>query len=224
MNTDYTDITLVLDRSGSMAQIRSDMEGAMKTFVEDQAQHPGECLLSVLQFDSSAIEWVFQGKPIAQVKSIALEPRGSTPLLDALGRAILETGQRLGALPEAARPGRVLVVVITDGLENASRELTGAQVKAMVEQQRSVYKWEFLFFGANIDAAAEAAAIGIASAAGYVASKKGVESMGKKVRYAASSFRTFGDVKQGLDQADKEDAEEQASKPSKIRPGTRPVN
>jgi Mg-chelatase subunit ChlD len=128
MNTDYTDATLVLDRSGSMAQIRNDMEGVTKTFVEEQAKLPGKCLLSVLQFDSNAIEWLFQGKPIEQVSHIPPKPRGATPLLDALGKAIRETGQRLAAMDQAERPGRVLLVVITDGLENASREVNVDQV------------------------------------------------------------------------------------------------
>lgn len=224
MNSDSTDITLVLDRSGSMAQIRDDMQAAMKTLVEDQAKLPGECRLSVLQFDSDAIEWLFQGKPIAEVSHIPLVPRGATPLFDALGKAILGTGQRLAAMPKPQRPGRVLVVVITDGQENSSLELSGAQVKSMIERQRSVYKWEFLFLGANVNAATEAAAVGIAHAANYVASPSGVESMGRTVSYAAASYRATGDLKSGLDKAEAEDAEETKIQPPTLSRSAPPVN
>jgi len=111
----------------------------------------------------------------------------------------------LAALPEARRPGRVLVVVITDGQENSSRQTTGAQLRALVEHQRDVYQWEFVFFGANFDAIADAAAVGIPVAAGYVASKQGVAGLEKRMRYAAATFRSSGSAKEGLDRADAED-------------------
>ncbi len=211
MKTDYTDITLVIDRSGSMEQIRSDMEGAMSAFVREQAQLPGKCLLSVLQFDSEAIEWLILGKPIAEVTGVPLQPRGSTPLLDAMGKAMADTGQRLAAIPERERPGKVLFVVITDGLENASREWTLDGIKTAVEHQRGVYKWAFLFLGAHMNAVDEAAKVGIAHAASYASTKAGVEGAAKRLRYAASSFRASGDVKKGLDQADEEDAKEMST-------------
>ena len=116
----------------------------------------------------------------------------------------------------------MLFVVITDGEENASREWTSAQVKALVEQQRSVYKWEFLFLGANLDAAAEAAAIGIAHASDYIADSAGVANMTRKARYAAKSFRDGGGIQSGLAQANAEEAEEKKQKPARRKPT--PVN
>jgi hypothetical protein len=98
-----------------------------------------------------------------------LEPRGNTALLDAVGRAIVETGERLRALPENERPGLVVFVIVTDGQENSSREYTKARVKEMIEHQQNVYKWQFTYLGANQDAFAEAGGMGIrlAGAAHY---------------------------------------------------------
>ena len=114
----------------------------------------------------------------------------------------------------------MLYVVITDGEENSSRGWTSAQVKALVEHQRSVYKWEFLFLGANLDSTAEAAAIGIVHASDYVADSAGVANMTRKARYAASSFRGGGEVSAGLAQADAEEAEEKKAQPKRRKTTT----
>lgn len=171
------DITVLLDRSGSMASVRTDVEGGFARFLEEQRRIPGECRLSLVQFDSEAIETLFEGCPIAAAAPISLVPRGWTPLLDAVGRTIGRTGERLAALPEAERPGRVLFVIITDGLENASREFSRTRVRELIDRQQRVYSWEFLYLGANVDAFAEAGALGLdpAHAAGYRASPRGVE-------------------------------------------------
>lgn len=101
---------------------------------------------------------------LAKVRKFKLVPRGSTALLDAVGRAINETGERLAKMPEAERPGLVVFVVMTDGLENSSREFTKSHIKQMIEHQQSVYKWQFTFLGANQDAFAEGGAMGVAAA------------------------------------------------------------
>ena len=111
---------------------------------------------------------MYAGKPIAEVPPLALEPRGATALLDAIGKTIHETGRRLAALPEAERPERVLFVVISDGQENASTEFSSERILAMTTHQASAYKWEFVYLGANQDAIAEAAKMGIRNAANYV--------------------------------------------------------
>ena len=163
MRNDLTDITLVVDRSGSMQQIRSDAEGGVNAFIQSQAREPGEALLTLLQFDTE-YEFVHHGLPIQDVSEYQLVPRGNTALLDAVGRAINETGARLAAVPESDRPGLVIFVVMTDGLENSSREFNRAQVKKMIEHQQSVYNWQFTFLGANQDAFAEAGGMGIHAA------------------------------------------------------------
>jgi hypothetical protein len=160
MRDDLTDITVVLDRSGSMEACRNEAENGLNHFIQEQAKRPGQALLSLVQFDTE-YELVHKGVPIGSVPKCVVVPRGMTALLDSVGRAIHETGDRLSKMPEADRPGLVVFVIITDGLENSSHEFTSAQVKQLIEQQESVYNWQFTFLGANQDAFAEADKIGI---------------------------------------------------------------
>ena len=162
MRNDLTDITMIVDRSGSMASIKSDAEGGINTFIEMQKQEPGEALLTLVQFDTH-YEFLHSGIPIKQVPAFTLLPRGGTALLDAVGRAINETGARLAAMDEAQRPGLVVVVIVTDGEENSSHEFRREQIRAMIEHQQVVYKWQFTFLAANQDAFAEGASLGIAA-------------------------------------------------------------
>ena len=161
MRTDLTDITMVIDRSGSMQSIRTDAEGGINSFIEQQKQEPGEALLTLVQFDTE-YEFVHSGTPIKQVPAFTLVPRGSTALLDAVGRAINETGARLAAMSDADRPGLVVFVIVTDGQENSSHEFERDKIREMIEHQQSVYKWQFTFLAANQDAFAEGASMGIA--------------------------------------------------------------
>lgn len=163
MRTDLTDITMVIDRSGSMSSIRTDAEGGINTFVDSQKSEPGEALLTLVQFDTE-YEFVHKGLPINSAPPFKLVPRGSTALLDAVGRAITETGARLSAIEEAQRPGLVVFVIVTDGAENASQEFSRDKIRQMIEHQQSVYNWQFTFLAANQDAFAEAASMGIAQA------------------------------------------------------------
>ena len=162
MKPGLTDITLVIDRSGSMEEIRTDAEGGVNAFIREQARQPGEALLTLVQFDDEH-EFVHRGVPIKEVPPYTLVPRGSTALLDAVGRAINETGERLAKMPEAGRPGLVIFVIVTDGEENASHEFSKAQIKAMIDRQQTKYSWHFTFLGADQDAFAEAGGMGIAA-------------------------------------------------------------
>jgi len=164
MRQDLTDITLVVDRSGSMVSCREDAEGGINTFIEEQKKHEGDAIFTLVQFDTE-YEFVHKGVPIATVPKYTLEPRGWTAYLDALGRAIAETGQRLAAMDEADRPGLVVFVIVTDGLENSSKEYTRKQVREAVERQRSEYNWQFTFLGADEKAFEEGVSLGIARSA-----------------------------------------------------------
>ena len=174
MNPNLTDITLVVDRSGSMSQIKSDAEGGVNEFIKSQAKLPGEAVLSLVQFDTE-YDFVHQGQPIDQIPSYELHPRGATALLDAVGRAINEAGTRLAATSEADRPGLVIFVIMTDGQENSSSEFNKQQIRQMIEHQQSKYSWQFIFLGANQDAFAEAGGLGIMAdgAADFSMSKVG---------------------------------------------------
>ncbi|MEZ6153376.1 MAG: vWA domain-containing protein [Pirellulaceae bacterium] len=163
MKLDLTDITLVVDRSGSMQDIRSDAEGGVNAFIENQAKEPGEALLTLVQFDTD-YEFLHKGVPIGDVPKYELVPRGATALLDAVGRAINETGERLSKMNEADRPGLVVFVVMTDGLENSSQEFSKPRIKEMIQHQQKMYGWQFTFLGADQDAFAEASAMGMDAA------------------------------------------------------------
>lgn len=160
MKADLTDITLVVDRSGSMEQVREDAEGGVNTFIAEQGKQPGQALLTLVQFDTE-YEFLHKGLPIQQVPKYELTPRGMTALLDAVGKAINETGQRLAKMPQCDRPGLVIFVVMTDGLENSSKEFSKAQLKQMIQRQQNEYNWHFTFLGANQDAFTEAGEMGI---------------------------------------------------------------
>ena len=160
-----SELIIILDRSGSMASIRADMEGGFKTFIRDRHRDATDVRVSLYQFDD-VYETVYERRPARDIERLHLEPRGSTALFDAIARTITTVGRRLSATPEEQRPGALVVMIITDGMENASREyardLGGAQrVRQMIEHQEQKYAWKFLYLGADPAAFEEAAAIGI---------------------------------------------------------------
>ena len=160
-NPNYTHIAVLLDRSGSMQSIKSDTEGGFDAFIDGQRQNPGRCDVTLAQFDNE-YEEVYIAKPIAEVPPLSMDPRGTTALLDGIGRLIITTGKRLAALPEAERPGAVIVVILTDGQENASKEFDIATIKKMITEQTNTYSWSFVYLGANQDAIDVAAGLGVA--------------------------------------------------------------
>lgn len=160
MRNDLTDITLIVDRSGSMSTCKDEAQNGINHFIEEQKKVEGDALLTLVQFDTE-YEFVHKGAPITNVGEYELVPRGMTALLDAVGRGINETGERLLLMGESERPGLVVFVITTDGMENSSHEFTRAQVKEMIERQQNEYNWQFIFLGANQDAFAEAASIGV---------------------------------------------------------------
>jgi hypothetical protein len=160
MNQNLTDITVVVDRSGSMQSCRSDAEGGLNSFIDKQKEEPGEALFTLVQFNTT-YEFLHKGVPIKDVPKYNLHPAGMTALLDAVGRAMDETGLRLKGMREEDRPGLVVFVIVTDGAENSSKEYTLEQIKTMIERQQRDYKWEFTFLGANQDAFATGSAMGM---------------------------------------------------------------
>ena len=119
--SDLTHLYFLLDRSGSMQSIKSDIEGGFAAFVDEQRKAPGECLANLSQFDD-VYEVVYADRPLADVPPLDLQPRNMTALHDAMGRLITDAGAKLAAIPEDERPGTVIVAIMTDGLENASQE------------------------------------------------------------------------------------------------------
>lgn len=144
-------IAALLDRSGSMITSVEATEDGWRELLSGQRADPGRCQVTLAQFDHE-YEVLYPPTEIGAVPELVLAPRGQTALLDAVGRFITEIGQRLSALPEQQRPGQVICLIMTDGMENASQDWTWEAVKALITQQREVYGWEFIFLGADIDA------------------------------------------------------------------------
>jgi hypothetical protein len=173
---------------------------------------PGTATTTLVQFDDQ-YEVVFRAIPVATAPALTAAtfvPRGSTALLDAVGQTIDEAGARLSAMAEPERPSKVVFVIITDGHENASHRFTAKKIDKMIALQRNVYKWEFVFLGANQDAIATAAAMHIPSshAMTYMASSEGVDLAFRAVSGNMRSWRA-GNV-EGLDftPEDRKDQEE----------------
>lgn len=178
-----THITVVLDRSGSMASIAKDMQGGFDQFIADQKALPGKCAVTLLQFDSKH-ETVYENLPIAKVPPLSLIPRGGTALLDAIGRGI--------ALTKAAKADKTIMVIITDGNENQSHECTRELiVKQIAELGVGKDAWAFVFLGANQDSIATARGLGIhaSNALNYTASPAGIKGMSSRLHASTMAYR-----------------------------------
>ena len=164
MRPDLTEIAFVLDRSGSMNPIAGDAIGGFNTFLAAQQALPGEARLTLVLFDHEYLvpHTSAAMSAVTPLDAATYVPRGMTALLDAVGRTIDDLGARLAALPEEERPAKVIVAILTDGQENASRDYTFAKVSAMIKHQQEKYSWEFIFLAANQDAIAAAGALSIA--------------------------------------------------------------
>lgn len=153
-----THLIILADRSGSMMSMRSDAEGGMRSMVEEARDGEGDCLVSIIYFDSQDPHEVYlELTPVEDVitNAISLQPRGSTPLLDAIGRAIT-FGRRTEEFVDAT-----MLAIFTDGYENASTEFkTTASIRALVEQAQDD-GWLITFAGANMDAFAVAGDFGV---------------------------------------------------------------
>lgn len=166
MKTDMTDITMVLDRSGSMSSVADETIHGVNHFLDEQRKAPGNATFTLHQFDN-VFETPIPATDIRKAKNLTSDtfvPRNSTALLDAIGRAIGETGSRLEKASENERAGKVIFVIVTDGHENASHQFSKAKINEMIEHQKDKYSWQFVFLGANQDAIDSAGGIGISAA------------------------------------------------------------
>jgi hypothetical protein len=192
MNQNLTEIVFILDRSGSMAGLENDTIGGFNGFVKKQAEAGQTSLTTVLFDDKYEIlhNGIDAGKAVLTDREYFT--RGSTALLDAVGRTINDVGKRLNETPEDLRPGKVIFVITTDGLENSSREFGYDEVKRMITHQGEKYGWEFIFMGANIDAAKEGGKIGIGAdrSLNFVASSDGMHKMYRHVDAVCCSIRS----------------------------------
>lgn len=186
MKKNLTEIVFILDRSGSMAGLEDDTIGGFNAMIEKQKNEEGEAYVSTILFDNY-IEVIHDRVDIRKVRPMTRRDyyvRGCTALLDAVGRTIRHIGNVHKYAREEDRPEKTLFVITTDGMENASREYSYERVRRMIEHEKEKYGWEFIFLGANIDAAREAARFGITEdrAVNYHA-----DSVGTAVIYEAVS-------------------------------------
>lgn len=160
--SDYIDINVVVDRSGSMSSIKDQTESGFLEFIQQQIASDVKAKVSLYQFDHE-YEEVFSGVDLEYVKTKnwVLEPRGSTALYDAVGRSINSTFLRVKKLKEDEKPKGVIFLIMTDGWENASKEYTSEKVKELIERQKKEDNWEFIYIGADQDAITAGSNMGI---------------------------------------------------------------
>lgn len=174
-----TDVTIILDRSGSMASVARETLTGFNRFLADQRGRPGAGTMTLVQFDDR-YEILYCEQPFDTAPELTSEtfvPRGSTALLDAIGHTIAATADRLAGRAEEDQPDTIVLVILTDGLENASQHYTMQRVSEMIGHQKEAFGWRFIFLGANQDAIESAGDLGIAadSALTYADSGTGIE-------------------------------------------------
>ena len=207
-NNNITELVFVLDRSGSMAGLESDTVGGFNSLIRDQKNSDGKAFVTTVLFDTEFI-YVHDRADISKVKPLTEKdyvPRGCTALLDAVGMTI----QHIAGIHKYARPedvpSKTIFVITTDGMENASREFRYDTVKKLIEKEQKKYGWEFIFLGANIDAAATAGSMGIAHASNYKADGKGTKLMYGAVGRAVRCMRESAPLAEDWNAEMEEDA------------------
>jgi len=205
MDMNLTEIVAIINKSGSMKALAEDTVGGYNNFIEKQKELPGNAVLTTV-LSNISYKVLHDRKPIKKAKPIDIKDfvaKGKSALLDALGDTINDIGLKLFNTPEAERPGKVIFFIITDSLDTASKEYTHDKIKYMVEQQHNVYKWEFIFVGANLDVNSLADSMGIYwNRYEFKADKKGI----------TTAFKTIGDI---INEQRKHVNAEPASEPTK---------
>lgn len=200
MRDDVTAVTAIIDGSGSMASIKEGIIGGINKFIDDQNKLPGTVIFSMIQFDSypqhefcyNTIYNFVNLKEVSKLTDDSYTPRGGTPLHDALDKCIDEYGAKLAAIPETDRPSKVVLVIMTDGHENASRHATRESVMAKIKHQREKFNWQVVFMGANMDSVKESAGLGILRGAtiNYNHSVAGSTHALNMMSHAVGAYRT----------------------------------
>ena len=164
MKTNLTELVFILDRSGSMSGLESDTIGGFNSMLAKQQAEPGECRITTVLFDNKyeILHDRIDIKAVGPITDKEYFVRGNTALLDAVGKTINKIGDVQKNTAEDYRAEKVLFIITTDGMENASHKFNYAKIKSMIERQKSKYGWEFIFLGANIDAVEVANRFGVA--------------------------------------------------------------
>ena len=188
-----TQIVFILDRSGSMHHLEEDTIGSFNNLIKKQKKEEGYAYVTTVLFDNH-IELLHHNQSIKTINPITNNEyyaRGTTALLDAIGITLRKTRHEYNDLFKEERPDNVMFVIITDGMENASKEFTRSKVKKHIERAKERYNWEFLFIGANIDAVKEGSFMGISAdrSVDFYADKKGSETVYRTINKTITSYR-----------------------------------
>ena len=198
MRTNITELVFILDRSGSMQGLEKDTIGGYNSLLKKQQKLSDTAMVTTVLFDDR-YELLHNRENIKTVANITEDEyyvRGSTALLDAIGKTILRISNKQKSLPAHKRADNVVVVITTDGYENASVEFTSRKIKALVEKHKEKYGWEFIFLGANIDSFATAESFGISRnrTANYHADAKGTKMNFDVLSKVVAAVRTEGEL------------------------------
>lgn len=194
MKENLTELVFIIDESGSMYPLKDDTIGGFNTMIDEQKKQNNECHVTIYLFGSYPT-LLHDNVPLEEIEYLnenTYAPRGTTALLDTIGKAIDSVGMRLAETPEEERPSKVMFTIITDGEENASRKYTWDKVKEMVTHQKTKYSWIFSFIGADIDSFAVGGNLGIDAALtkNYTKSKLGTTSVYRSMSTAYTTLRS----------------------------------
>jgi hypothetical protein len=209
MKSDYTHISVILDRSGSMESIRDDIIGGYNAFLNEQKTLPGTATLSLVQFDTNdSYEIIYRFTPIDKAQELDRKtyvPRGGTPLLDTLGRGINDLEKALADIREEDRPAQIVMLIITDGQENSSTEFRKEQIVKMIKDRTDNDGWQFVFLSADMAAIGDAVSYGMQKDAALFFDKtsRGTAYAMNLVSRELSDLRTFKKAKVGFVPPDK---------------------
>lgn len=209
MSREYTHIAVILDRTGSMEEIRDDTIGGFNAFLKAQKSVPGLATLTLVQFDSQdPYEIIHRFEPIEGVHELNREtyvPRASTPLLDAIGRGIIDLEDCLKCFKRDMRPSKVIFVVVTDGQENSSCEFTKDRIKKMIKDKEERERWQFVFLSADLDAFDDAMSVGfrMKSALMYEKNQEGCDAAWESLSKQAIAYRACLAPNVSFDESDR---------------------
>ena len=211
MKENLTEVVFIMDRSGSMCNLVDDTIGGYNELLHKQKQLEGEVFVTTVLFDND-YELLHDRVNLKAVPNLTRKEyyvRGSTALLDAIGKTVTNIDVALANTTEENRPAKVLFVIITDGFENASQQYNYNTIKSMILHQTNKYSWEFIFLGANIDAVGVAAALGIkeCKTANYHADSLGTSLSYQAIDNAISHLRVMNYIEPNLNSSVKKDYE-----------------
>lgn len=194
MKQDLTELVFILDQSGSMHGLETDVIGGFNSLIEGQKKEPGEAVISLVLFDDSR-KVIYDRVPLDEVSLLTDNvycPGGSTALLDAVGFGVKHISMVHRYIREEDIPRKTLFVIYTDGMENSSRYFSYVKINKLITEKREKDKWEFMFLGANIDAEDTAEYLGLRRemSADFISDEEGTRIAFDTVGAAINNFRT----------------------------------